>query len=387
MTATPSLDRIADQDPDLSAAAIDVDGDLVDDFAGDTATWPALGAEHTSSADAVPAQDSVHADGAAAAASGEGSTETEPVQPQVDGEFPEQLLSDAGLTAEAARQQFGTPAALEAAVSFHLQQVIHAGRQRPQTPPQPAQLPAGLQGVSPDQQPPQSTLPAGQQAGLPTKGWYKPFAEVVKSMKDHDGDPVYADETIRLIEAMDAHNASQFDALTNALGPLVMRTYQGVQQFAAERASQAVEQHYRAMEQRFAELGDEWADTFGKGDARALIQDDASNPCVQARIKVAETMEAIKQGRAKLGLQSLDDDTLFQQALRADFHSKLQDLHQRGIQDKRAGRNNLRTMRPTQRKTPSRTQNERTLQAVERMLQQRGRSLGPPSEEALSGEF
>lgn len=384
MTATPDLDRISDQVPDAAAAGFDSAGDPVDDFAGGTPSWPTLDStEQTPAADDLPAADSAIADGAAAKAPGEGSTGAESIQPQADSEFPDHLLSDAGLTAEAARKQFGTPSALEAALNFHLQQVVNAGRQREQAAPQPTQLPAGLQTQPAAQQPIQQ--PA--QTGLPTKGWYKPFAEIAKGMKDSDGDPVYADETIKLLEAMDAHNAAQFDSLTNALGPMVMRTHQVSQQLAIERAAQATEQHYQTMEQRFAGLGDDWADTFGEGDARELVQANANDPGVQARIKVAETMEAIKQGRAKMGLQALDDDTLFQQALRADFHSKLQDIHQRGVQDKRAGRNNLRTMRPTQRKTPSRNQNERTLQAVEKVLQQRGRSLGAPSEEVLSGEF
>ena len=392
MTTNPALDRVSDQPP--ADPAFDAGGDPIDDFAGGAPSWPTLGqsTETPSAADDTPAADSASAGAAAVPAEGDGPAGAESVQPQAEIEFPEHLLSDAGLTAEAARQQFGTPEALEAALGFHLQQVINAGRQRVQAPSQPTQLPAGLQGLTAPQQPSGQPLlspqPAGDQpTGLPTKGWYKPFAEVAKGMKDADGDPIYADETIRLIEAMDAHNAAQFDALTNALGPMVVRTHQGFQQFAAERAAQAVEQHYQTMERRFAELGDDWADTFGKGDARERLQANANDPAVQARVKLAETMEAIKQGRAKMGLKALDDDTLFQQALRADFNPKLQDLHQRGIQDKRAGRDHLRTMRPTQRKTPARSQNERTLQAVETMLQNRGRSLGPPSEEAMIDGF
>lgn len=421
MTSTPALDRISDQQP--AQAGFDANGDPIDDFAGGAASWPTVGqgSEPTENGQQVGrgtqgghgqrvdrATDSGHgqqvdratqgratqapaADGSDSAG-GEEPVVAELVEPQADdaqGEFPEHLLADAGLTAEQARQQFGTPEALEAALDFHLQKVINAGRQRTQAQPQPTQLPAGLQGLTPPQLPSQqvpSPLP-GDQVALPVKGWYKPFAEVAKAMKDPDGDPIYADETIRLIEAMDAHNAAQFDSLAGALGPMLMRTHQGFQQFAAERAAQAVEQHYQTMERRFAELGDGWADTFGKGDARALVQANAADPHVQARVKVAETMEAIKQGRARMGLNPLDDDTLFQQALRADFNPKLQDLHQRGIQTKRASRDNLRTMRPTQRKTPARSQNERTLQAVEAMLQQRGRSLGPPSEEAMIDGF
>ena len=411
MTSTATLDGIPVQEP--AAAGFDAAGDPVDDFAGGGSSWPTPdgGAGETvhgqqvgratqtdhgqqvgratqpSAADDVPAAD---------AAQDDGTARTGAAEPHAELEFPEHLLSDAGLTAEAARQQFKTPEALELALNFHLQQVINAGRQRAPAGSQPTQLPAGLQGLAPPAQGAQQQVPpqqvdggqaAGAPQGLPVKGWYKPFAEVAKAMKDGDGEPIYADETIRLIEAMDAHNAAQFDALTNALGPMVMRTHQGFQQFAIERAAQATEQHYLAMERRFAELGDEWADTFGKGDARDLVQANAADAGVQARVKLAETMEAIKQGRARMGLAAIDDDTLFQQALRADFHSKLQDLHQRGIQDQRAGRNHLRTMRPTQRKTPARSQNERTLQAVETMLQQRGRSLGPPSEEALIDGF
>lgn len=399
MTSTATLDGIPVQEP--AAAGFDAAGDPVDDFAGGGSSWPTpdggtgetvhgqqVGrATQPSDADDAPAAGAAQDDGAARAGAAE---------PHAELEFPEHLLSDAGLTAEAARQQFKTPEALELALNFHLQQVINAGRQRAPAASQPTQLPAGLQGLAlpaqvAQQQVPPQQVDGGQAAaapqGLPVKGWYKPFAEVAKEMKDGDGEPIYADETIRLIEAMDAHNAAQFDALTNALGPMVMRTHQGFQQFAIERAAQATEQHYLAMERRFAELGDEWADTFGKGDARDLVQANAADAGVQARVKLAETMEAIKQGRARMGLAAIDDDTLFQQALRADFHSKLQDLHQRGIQDQRAGRNHLRTMRPTQRKTPARSQNERTLQAVETMLQQRGRSLGPPSEEALIDGF
>jgi len=406
MTSTPALDRISDQQP--AQAGFDANGDPIDDFAGGAASWPTVGqgAEQPGHGQQVDratqdghGQQVGRATQAAAPAGGEEPVVAELVEPQADdaqGEFPEHLLADAGLTAEQARQQFGTPEALETALDFHLQKVINAGRQRTQAQPQPTQLPAGLQGLTPPQQSPQQPLPSqqvpspqpgDQQGVLPVKGWYKPFAEVAKGMKDPDGDPIYADETIRLIEAMDAHNAAQFDALAGALGPMVVRTHQGFQQFAAERAQQAIEQHYQSMEGRFAELGDDWADTFGKGDARAMIQANAADPHVQARVKVAETMEAIKQGRARMGLNPLDDDTLFQQALRADFNPKLQDLHQRGIQTKRAGRDNLRTMRPTQRKTPARSQNERTLQAVESMLQKRGRTLGPPSEEAMIDGF
>lgn len=328
MTSTPALDRISDQQP--AQAGFDADGDPIDDFAGGTASWPTVGqgsgeAEHGQQVDR--ATDSGHgqqvgratqaapADGSGAAG-GEEPVVAELVEPQADGaqgEFPEDLLADAGLTAEQARQQFGTPEALESAVNFHLRQVIQAGRQRGQSqaPTQPTQLPAGLQGLTLPQQSPQQPLPSqqvpsqqpGDQPGaLPVRGWYKPFAEVAKGMKDRDGDPIYADETIRLIEAMDAHNAAQFDALAGALGPMVVRTHQGFQQFAAERAAQAVEQHYQTMVRRFAELGDDWADTFGKGDARALVQANAADPAVQARVKVAETMEAIKQGRARMGL-------------------------------------------------------------------------------------
>jgi hypothetical protein len=399
MTSTATLDGITVQEP--TEAGFDAAGDPVDDFAGGEQSWPTPGTAaaqggHGQQVGRATPSAAAEDDAAVAVAQDDGAAKAGTDEPQAEIEFPEHLLSDAGLTAEAARQQFKTPEALELALNFHLQQVINAGRQRAPAASQATQLPAGLQGLAlpPQGAPPQADggqAVGGQAVGapqaLPIKGWYKPFAEVAKAMKDGDGDPIYADETIRLIEAMDAHNAAQFDALTNALGPMVMRTHQGFQQFAIERAAQATEQHYLAMERRFAELGDEWAETFGKGDARDLVQANAADPGVQARVRLAETMEAIKQGRARMGLAAIDDDTLFQQALRADFHSKLQDLHQRGIQDKRAGRNHLRTMRPTQRKTPARSQNERTLQAVETMLQQRGRSLGPPSEEALIDGF
>lgn len=388
MTATHTLDGITNEAAP-AAPEFDSDGDPIDDFAGGSPSWPTLDQEPTPAADVVPAADSAPDGAAAAPAEGEGPETAEPIEPQAGADFPADLLADAGLTAEQARSQFRTPDALEAALNFHLQRVVSAGRQQRAQfqQPKPTQLPAGLQGITPPQPPAAEAVqpPSGQQPAAPGKGWYKPFSEVVKNMKDADGDPIYADETIKLLEAQDAHWAKIMDEMAGQIEPALTRSERLAQQLAAERAQQAMEKTYQSMEQRFNDLGDEWADTFGKGDAREIVKANPNDPVIQARVKVAETMEAIKTGRAVNGLPPLDDDTVFQQALRVDFSPKLQELQQRGVKVRRASRDNLRTIRPTQRKTPAGTQNARTLAAVEKVLQQRGRSLGPPGEEVIEG--
>ena len=147
------------------------------------------------------------------------------------------------------------------------------------------------------------------------------------------------------------------------------------------------ERIYAEMEKRFESLGEDWADTFGEGDARELYSKNQQDPGVHARQRVASTMEALANGRATMGLQPLGDDVLFQQALRAEFYPKLQEQVRQDTAAKASGRLNLQTFRPTQRKTPMPNQNQRTLAAVEAVLQKRGRTLGPPGDEAAIDGF
>jgi hypothetical protein len=317
-------------------------------------------------------------------------------------EFPEHLLREAGITAEQAAQQFGDAAALERAMLWHVQQVAAAGRQRTSANQLPAMnVPSGQQQVQQQQQfqGPQQFQhlqpPAAQPAqGQPTspqvphiKGWYEPFADKVAAMKDADGEPRFAESTVELIRQMDAHTASQFDRLTSAITPLAMRGNAAAQAMAEERAARETERVYTDMEKRFESLGEDWADTFGKGDARELYSKNQQDPGVQARQRVASTMEALANGRASMGLQPLGEDVLFQQALRAEFFPKLQEQVRQDTVAKASGRQNLQTFRPTQRKTPMPSQNQRTLAAVEAVLQKRGRTLGPPGDEVAIDGF
>lgn len=392
-----------DQALDLAGQVQDLDysEEVTDDFAevqDPGAKSSETTTEQRPADDQIPADHSGDAEGAEAPASTEGAL-PDSTLPQVSTEqaegFPDDLLRVSGLTAEQARQQFGNSQVMETAMRWHAQQLAARGRQSMSQMQSQAQAPVQPVATQQQQVPP-TNIPVGprlamghpaiarpsgsqQAAQAPL---FQPFAPLIP--KDADGDPLYDDATVKLIEAMDKHYGTQFERF----GRPALEAHAAAQQFYEQQQQQAVESYVAKMDSLFGSLGDEWKDTFGAGAGREIVRSDPNSPLIANRSRLDDTMRAIRQGRAMEGLPELDTETLFNQALRVEFNDKITKVGLGKAVAKVAGRRGVYTNRPTSRKTPQVSQDEKTVSAVDAVLRKRGRSLDyGPQDEAFDGEI
>ena len=287
-------------------------------------------------------------------------------------EFPPALLQMAGLTDAAAAQEAGfqDPQALFAAIKWR-GQLLTPGAQSAQPSAQatgqglykrPAQTP-----TTPAALPPETDVGAESEDGpfeLPADKMDlldEDLQDVIRQMNDHYRNDLQSlrtelkqrDEMISLQQGQDEE--SQFDAAVQ-------------------------------------NLGEDWQDVFGEGSGRELAQTGQSDPVAMTnfnhRTLLFEAMQTVREVNSKQGYKPMSLEQEVQWALMQRYPSKFQEIVS-GNSNGKPGRNRgVTASRPTQRNTPTKSQNAKVLSDVNAMLKKRkGYSLEMGQEEEFDGEI
>lgn len=270
-------------------------------------------------------------------------------------QFPAELLNSLGLTEAQAKQQFGTPEQLEAAVRFHDQQMMNRGRQAFQAERQPQ---------PPAQSPPPATQPPSPQATAPADAAKKPTGFEPFQFNPDEWDPA----TAKLLNGLNEHFGKQFEQLANVVQP-VQQHDEALRGLLNIHMQQAQADYVREFESQIASLGDEWSDVLGKGDGMKM---DRQSPQIQNRIKLDESMLMLARGRRESGLPPLSQKELFDRALRLEFPNKTTALVQKQVVTKSMTRAKQFTNRPTGRNGKPLSGEEAAAARADAFYQERG---------------
>jgi len=136
-------------------------------------------------------------------------------------------------------------------------------------------------------------------------------------------------------------------------------------------------------------LGEQWQDTFGKGPGTDLADKATRDPAAMAHFRNRdELFDAVQQLRDMNAAKGLPPMTP-QQEVQYALMQRHPDTFQQTISGEPAGQRKSRGIsRPTQRRTPPRTQNDKTLAAVNRLLAKKGRpKLTADPDDGFDGEI
>lgn len=141
------------------------------------------------------------------------------------------------------------------------------------------------------------------------------------------------------------------------------------------------------FDQAVQSLGEQWQDTFGEGPGEELADKARHNASALAAFRNRdELFDVVQDLRARNAKKGLAPMTVAQEVYYA-----LQERHPEKFQQIVFGKEKPKsrsTNRPTQRNTPPRTQNDKTLAAVNRMLAKKGRSrLTADPSDGFDGEI
>lgn len=267
------------------------------------------------------------------------SETSQPAEVPEEPTFEPELLRSVGLTAEQAKQEFGSPEVLERALAWQARQFLQAGR-----PPQ--------QRVAPNQPqaPPQQAAQPAKKFEVPMPAdWDEDSKKALTAINDH-----YAQR----LEALESSWKERVDRAENALGVLLEH---GV--------SQTRNAFYEQFDNAVNGLGEKWSETFGKGTHRDL---DPSTPAFANRAQLFEATQVINQGRKAQGLAPLPVDQVVQWGLRASFPQQLQTHATQQLQGKVRNRQGQFVARPTARKEKPLSAEERAEAVVGKILEARG---------------
>lgn len=150
------------------------------------------------------------------------------------------------------------------------------------------------------------------------------------------------------------------------------------EQFASElqerdtRTQAAQDREYESrFDQTVSGLGEEWQDVFGKGDAHKLSSAGQSDPAAMTaynhRVMLFSAVEAVREANEKQGFAPMDLGQEVQWALMQRYPDKFQQQFRR-TQERRG----IQTSRPTARKIPLGSSNDRILSAVDARLRAKG---------------
>ena len=119
------------------------------------------------------------------------------------------------------------------------------------------------------------------------------------------------------------------------------------------------------FDQAVQKLGDDWQDVFGKGDgsnlAHAGQRDPAAMTAVNHRVMLFSAVEAVREANQKQGFAPMDLEQELQWALMQRYPDKFQQQLRRNFNAQAQGRRGTQASRPTARKTPLGTKNDRIL--------------------------
>ena len=201
----------------------------------------------------------------------------------------------------------------------------------------------------------------------------KPF-EITPEMQE-----VLDPELVDLVRKMNEHYQGQV---------------QSVRESVAQRLAQQTEQQQEVDEsvlfdQVVQNLGEEWHDTYGTGPgadlANRFLRDPTAVASFRNRQDLFESLELVRAGNKANGFAPM---TLQQEVLYA-LQMRHPDKFQQTVSPKPNSKPKSRsTSRPTQRKTPPKTQNEKTVEAVNRVLAKKGSPrLTVPEDDGFDGEI
>jgi hypothetical protein len=293
-------------------------------------------------------------------------------QPQVPDEpavpeFPPALLQMAGYATPEQAQQAGfrDPEALFAAVQWRGQLL------NPQATPATA-------GGSLYRQPPPQTQPKQPQTEAATDpNGFKPFQPKNSETLDED--------LLDLIRQQNEHFADQFRQQQERFASVVQARDDRTQE------QQQIDEESQ-FDQAIQGLGETWQDVFGKGNGRELAsagqRDPAAMTAFNHRAMVFAAVEAVREANAKQGFKPMALEQEVQWALMQRYPDKFQQVLRLETVNKAKNRRGVQTSRPTARKAPFSSKNDKLLAAVDAKLRAKhGSGLDMGSDGEFEGEI
>lgn len=275
-------------------------------------------------------------------------------------EFSPVLLQMAGYTdAEAAKADgFGTPETLHAFIRGR-GQLLAPEREGP------------LYGRSSDKTPPPVDSAPPKEAEATE---FKPFELSEEQLEELD--PTLVD----VLKNMNEHYQQE------------AKNYQQEVQSLRSTVSQRTEQQQEADEvsqfdQAIQNLGEQWQDMFGTGPGEELADNAYRDPVAMANFRnrddLFEEVSDLRDRNANKGFAPMS----LQQEIQYALMQRHPDKFQQSVSGK-PERKSRSISRPTQRKTPPKTQNDKTLAAVNRLLAKKGRpKLSVSEHDDFDGEI
>jgi hypothetical protein len=296
--------------------------------------------------------------------------EEEPETP----EFPQMLLQMAGLTdaSAALAAGFQTPESLLAAIKWR-GQLLASGAQ----PAQPSEQ--GLYRTRPVDH---DVPPASPAKATPKpEGETKPFQFPEDKLEGID------DELLETLRQMHSHYESQGASHQRELESLRAQLEQREQDIAMQNEHEEEAQFDEIVQN----LGENWRDVFGEGSGRDLANVGQANPVAMTNFNhrrlLFDTVQSIREVNAKQGYRPWTLEQEVQWALAQRYPDKFQQIIS-GNSKKSGTRQGVTASRPTQRKTPPKSQNAKVLSDVNAMLRKKhGYALDIAPKEEFDGEI
>ena len=254
----------------------------------------------------------------------EGGTEGEQ---SAEPEFEQYLLEAAGLTAEQAKNDFGSPDALKSAVRMLDARFVAAGQQvlsqRRQVPDTQQQQSAARQQPTSDEKP----------AELPAFKLPKP-----KESDDWDED------TKALVDSIKGHFEAQLSAQQKAFNERLGQQQAATEQMLAERARAEQLSYVEEFDGFVNKLGDAWKPLLGQGSGFDLPKEGMA---YQNRVHLDTIAAQLKAGLEVQGRPELDREQLLNRALQIAFPEQNKLAVKKEVTEQITSRQRMMTQRPT----------------------------------------
>ena len=291
-------------------------------------------------------------------------------------DFSPALLQMAGYADAAAAQNagFNNPDALLAAVQWR-SQLLTPGTQVVQP------APLSEQGLY--RRPAQPSTPSVSPAPEPVA---KPedTADFKAFQLPTDKRDMLDDDLVDVLDQMNEHYQHEHEHHQQELKSL----RSSVSQREADITRQQAQEESARFDKVVNALGDEWKDVFGEGSGTDLARMGQDDPAAMTnfnhRVRLFETVEAVREVNAKQQYKPMTVEQEVQWALLQRYPDKFQHMIS-GNSDSSQSKG-VTASRPTQRKTPPKNQNQKVLADVDAMLQKRhGHSLDMGQEDEFDG--
>lgn len=257
-------------------------------------------------------------------------------------EFPDYLLRAAGITSEQAKKQFGNPETLEAAVRMLDQRFVALGQ-------------AHLYS----QQPKTDDRTGGQQK--------QPVSTEFQLPKPAEGED-WDEDTKKLVVALNDHYQKIFKAQSESL----LEQQQAVAQLLQDRGRWEQHQYLKEFDDFVNKLGEEWEGILGRGEGPTLPADSIA---MQNRIHLDSIANQLAIGRRVQGQQALPRQELLKRALQVAFPQHQEQTMKKQVVDQVTKRGNLKTARPTARRSSQLSGEESAVKKAEKWYSDHGFSV------------